>query len=73
MTKLIIDHSICEIEETTLEDLLKRDKSSMRSVQIWSFHWSVFSCVWTEYRDLLRKSPHSVRIKENTDQKKLRI
>ena len=37
------------------------------------FFWSVFSCIWTEYRDLLRKSPYSIRIQENTDQKKLRI
>ena len=38
-----------------------------------SFFWSVFSCVWTEYWDLLRKSPYSGQIQENTDQKKLRI
>ena len=36
------------------------------------FFWSVFSRIWTEYGDLLRKSPYSVRIRENTDQKKLR-
>ena len=38
-----------------------------------SFFWSVFSCIRTEYGDKLRKSPHSVRIQENTDQKKLLI
>ena len=43
------------------------------SVQIRSFFWSVFSRIRTEYRDLLRKSPYSVRLRENTDQKKLRI
>ena len=37
------------------------------------FFWSVFSCIRTEYRDLYRKSPHLVRIQENTDQKKLLI
>ena len=31
------------------------------------------SCIRTEYGDLLRKSPYSVRIQENEDQKKLRI
>ena len=36
----------------------------MKSVQIRSFFWSVFSRIRTEYGDLLR---------ENTDQKKLRI
>ena len=35
--------------------------------------WSVFSRIRTEYRDLLRKSPYSVLILKNTDQKKLRI
>ena len=30
---------------------------------------SVFSCIWTEYRNLLRKSPYSVQIQETTDQK----
>ena len=42
----------------------------MNSVQIRSFIWSVFSCIRTEYGDLRCKS---VRIQENTDQKKLRI
>ena len=28
---------------------------------------------WSEYGDLLHKSPYSVRIRKNTDQKKLRI
>ena len=37
------------------------------------FFWSVFSCIWTEYRNLRDKSPYSVRIQENTDQKKFRI
>ena len=41
----------------------------VKSVQIWSYFWSVFSCIRTEYGDLLRKSPYSVRIQENTDQK----
>ena len=43
----------------------------MKSVQIRSFFGSVFSCIRTEYGDLLRKSPYSVRIQENTDQKTL--
>ena len=45
----------------------------VKSVQIRSFFWSVFSCSRTEYVDLLRKTPYSVRMQENTDQKKLRI
>ena len=37
------------------------------------FFLSVFSCIQIEYGDLLRKSPYSVRMQENTDQKKLCI
>ena len=44
-----------------------------KSVQIRSYFWSVFSCIRTEYGNLLRKSPYSVRMQGNTDQKKLRI
>ena len=36
----------------------------VKSVSIRSFFWYLFSCIWTEYEVLLRKS---------TDQKKLRI
>ena len=42
----------------------------VKSVLIRSFFWSVFFCIRTEYGDLLRKSPYSVRIQENTEQKK---
>ena len=33
------------------------------------FFWSVFPRIRTEYGDLLRKSPYSVRMRENTDLK----
>ena len=33
------------------------------------FFWPVFSCVWTEYRDLHSKSPCSVQMGECTDWK----
>ena len=34
------------------------------------FLWSVFfSGIWTEYRNLLQKSPYSAQIRENTEQK----
>ena len=45
----------------------------MKSVQMRSFLWSVFSCIWSEYGDLLHKPPISVQIQENTDHKKLCI
>ena len=46
---------------------------SVKSVQKQSFFWSVFSRIQTEYSDILRISPYSVRMWENTDQEKLRI
>ena len=42
----------------------------VKSFQIRSFSWSIFSRIRTEYGDLLRKPPCSVRIQENLDQKK---
>ena len=45
----------------------------MKSVQIRSFFWSVFYRIWTEYGDTRSISPYSVQMRENTDQKKLRI
>ena len=41
----------------------------VKSVQIRSFFWSVFSRIWT----VSHISPYSVRMRENTDQKRLRI
>ena len=40
--------------------------------QIWSFFWSVFFLIRSEYEEIIRISPYSVRMRENTDQKKLR-
>ena len=37
------------------------------------FVWSVFSRIWTEYRQILCICPYSVRMRENMDPKKLRI
>ena len=45
----------------------------VKSVQIQCFLCSVFFRIWTEYGDLFRKSPYSVRIQESTDQQKLCI
>ena len=46
---------------------------SVKTVQIRSFFWSVFSRTWNEYGDLRRKSLYLVQKRENTDQKKLRV
>ena len=41
----------------------------VKNVQIRSYFWSVFSCIRTEYGDLLRNTG----IQENTEKKQLRI
>ena len=51
----------------------KRALHRLKSVQIRSFFWPVFSHTRAEYGDLLFKSPYSARIRKNTDRKKLRI
>ena len=45
----------------------------VKCVQIRDFSWSVFSRIWTEYEEIRDISPYSVQMRENTDQKKLRI
>ena len=45
----------------------------VKCVQIRSLFWSVFSRIRTEYGEIFRISPYSVRMWENTDQEKLRI
>ena len=45
----------------------------LKSVQIRSIFWSVFSSIRTECGDLRSKSLYSVPMRENTDQKKLCI
>ena len=44
----------------------------VKSVQIRSFFWSVICRIRTEYREIRSISPYSFRMRENTDQKKLR-
>ena len=50
-----------------------KNEHCMKSVQIRSFYWSAFSRIRTEYGDLRSKYSYSVQMRENTDQKKLRI
>ena len=45
----------------------------VRGVQIRSFFWSLFSRIRTEYGEMWSIFPYSVRMRENTDLKKLRI
>ena len=45
----------------------------VKSVKMRSFFWSVFSRILTKYGKIQNISPYSARVRENTDQKKLRI
>ena len=45
----------------------------LKSAQIRSFFWSLFSGTRSKYRNLRSKSPHSVRVWKNTDQKNSEI
>ena len=73
MSSIIPFWSIIKILLTSTEIEIQISYNCVKSVQIRSFFWSVFCRIWTEYGDLLCKSPYSVQIWENTDQKKLRI
>ena len=65
-------------EEILNGKLLRSAKKQAKIIKCWistlhqirSSLWSVFSGIWSEYRDLLHKSSYSVQIRENTDQKK---
>ena len=50
-----------------------RAYTCVKSVQMRSFFSSVFSRIGIEYGEVLRISPYSVRMRENTDQKKFCI
>ena len=45
----------------------------VKSVQTWCFFWAVIFSIRTEYGEIRRISPYSVRMREYTDEKKLRI
>ena len=51
-----------------------RNVTLLKTLTAWKkAKYGVFSCIWTEYGHLLRKSAYTVWIRENTDQKKLCI
>ena len=81
----------CTLTGVRIQNWSKQEcrKHCVKSVQIQSFFWSIFSCIRTEYGDILRTEykeilrispysvrsipPYSLRIQGNTDQKKLSI
>ena len=74
-----VDDTTPYVETSNLDyAITSREKNSnnphyFKTVQIRSFFWSVFFRIRTEYGKILRISPYSVRKRENTDRKKLRI
>ena len=67
-----IEYSKFEIEPTKNKNKIQ-SCHFVKSVQVRSFFWPVFSRIRTEYGEILRIYPYSVRMRENTDHKKLRI
>ena len=49
------------------------DHHCVKSVEIRGFFWSLFSRIRTEYGEIQSISLYSVRMRENTDQKMLRL
>ena len=64
--------SVHKMVKHTLKSCNKRYKiltcHRVKSLKRRSYFWSVFSCTWTGFRDLLRKLPYSIQIQKNTDQ-----
>ena len=67
-TQYLLCNSICHVQ---LDDSIFRETSvqTLRKKCSYSeLFWSVFSRILTEYREILRISPYSARMRENTDQ-----
>ena len=58
---------------TQLMSYIRRSTNCVKSVQIRRFFWPVFSRIPTKYGEIRSISSYSVRMRENTDQKKLLI
>ena len=65
----MFSRAFCKVFKNTLFT----ENHYMKIVQMLSFFWFVFSCISTEYRNLRSKSQYSVQVRENADQKKLRM
>ena len=74
LKKLYIKHgrflNVTVTIETVTHLITDQKKHCVKSVQIRSFFWYVFSCNRVEYKDLRRKNPYSVQMQESTHQKK---
>ena len=50
-------------------DLFKEFYTPRKMCPYSELFWSVFPLIWTKYREIIRISPHSVKMLEITDQK----
>ena len=60
-------HAICEAEKGFVGSTLREKGPNTE------FFWFVFSYIWSKYGEVLRISPYSVQMLENTEKKKIRI
>ena len=68
------DHRLKQTFQDSLSSICNcRTNHCVKSVQIRSFFWTTFSCIRIKYGEMRSISPYSVRMWENTDQKKLSI
>ena len=58
------------LHQPYLADTLRSKETLRKKYPSFEFFWTSFSRISTEYGDLLCRSPYSVRIRKNTDQKK---
>ena len=66
---VILDFSKDVRELSSLIFLISDSNKCVKSVQIWNYFWSAFSCVWTEYGDLLlriQSEYRKIRSKNNS-------
>ena len=61
--KLHVHHAFLINVDKILSSIPLREKCPYSEI-----FWSAFSRIWTEYGEILRVSPYSVRIRENADQ-----
>ena len=58
--RYLIDKALEKFNGTLSRHIIRNNEHCVKSVQKWSFFWSVFSCIGTEYREILHISPYSV-------------
>ena len=73
LLKGVTEKASLKISKFLVKKCIFNKDHCVKSIQIRSFFWSVFSCIRTEYGDLRSKFPYSAWMQEIMDQEKLRI